>query len=153
MLAYLRDHMERSAARLRPFYGWSATGVEIADGERAGDVTLQHVRAGETSTVRAPVRRGLRRGAQRVRAAIGRELVGDGTDEHWGVMDVLAVTDFPDIRRQGARSSRRDGNLLFIPREGGYLVRLYLELDEIEDRECSRTAGHAGQLATWPTAS
>ena len=29
MLAYLRDHMERSAARLTPFYGLHATGVEI----------------------------------------------------------------------------------------------------------------------------
>jgi phenol 2-monooxygenase len=50
-------------------------------------------------------------------------------------MDVLAVTDFPDIRLKCAVSSPK-GNLLFIPREGGYLVRVYLELDaiDIEDR-------------------
>ena len=32
MLAYLCDHMERSAARLTPFYGLHATGVETARG-------------------------------------------------------------------------------------------------------------------------
>ncbi len=69
-----------------------------------------------------------------IRTAIGRELMGDATDEHWGVMDVLAVTDFPDIRLKCAVTSPK-GNLLFIPREGGYLVRVYLELDEIDDRE------------------
>src|SRR5919201_834742 len=29
MLAYLRDHMERSAGRLAPFYGLQATDVEV----------------------------------------------------------------------------------------------------------------------------
>ena len=33
-----------------------------------------------------------------VREAIGRQLVGDSANQAWGVMDVLAVTDFPDIR-------------------------------------------------------
>ena len=64
-----------------------------------------------------------------MRSAIGRELVGDATDEAWGVMDVLAVTDFPDIRVKSAINSAH-GNVLIIPREGGYLVRLYIELDE-----------------------
>ena len=31
-------------------------------------------------------------------AFLGRELVGDAANQAWGVMDVLAVTDFPDIR-------------------------------------------------------
>jgi phenol 2-monooxygenase (NADPH) len=133
MLAYLRDHMERSAARLTPFYGLHATGVEIPD-DGPVTVTLQHVSAPEeTSTVRARYVVGCDGSRSAIRTAIGRELVGDATDEHWGVMDVLAVTDFPDIRVKCAVSSPK-GNLLFIPREGGYLVRVYLELDEIEDR-------------------
>ena len=33
-----------------------------------------------------------------VRKSIGRELRGDSANHAWGVMDVLAVTDFPDIR-------------------------------------------------------
>jgi phenol 2-monooxygenase len=50
-------------------------------------------------------------------------------------MDVLAVTDFPDIRLKSAILSANQGNLLIIPREGGYLVRLYIELDQVSDRE------------------
>ena len=50
-------------------------------------------------------------------------------------MDVLAVTDFPDIRVKCAIQSANQGNILIIPREGGYLVRFYIELDEVNDRE------------------
>jgi phenol 2-monooxygenase (NADPH) len=141
MLAYLRDHMERSAARLTPFYGLHATGVEVRDGGSSGHpvtVTLQHMsglaETGVDSTIRARYVVGCDGSRSAIRTAIGRELVGDATDEHWGVMDVLAVTDFPDIRLKCAVSSP-NGNLLFIPREGGYLVRVYLELDAIDDRE------------------
>jgi phenol 2-monooxygenase len=139
MLAYLRDHMERSASRLRPFYGLLATAVEVdstGSSEHPVTVTVQHVDGrqptGETSIVRAKYVVGCDGARSRVRSAIGRELVGDATDESWGVMDVLAVTDFPDIRLKSAIYSTR-GNILIIPREGGYLVRLYIELDEVED--------------------
>ena len=50
-------------------------------------------------------------------------------------MDVLAVTDFPDIRVKCAINSADHGNVLIIPREGGYLVRFYIELDTVSDKE------------------
>ena len=50
----------------------------------------------------------------------------------WGVMDMLAVTDFPDIRLKAAIQSADEGNILLIPREGGYLVRLYVDLGEVD---------------------
>ena len=50
-------------------------------------------------------------------------------------MDVLAVTDFPDIRMKSAIHSANEGNILIIPREGGYMVRLYIELDELAEDE------------------
>ncbi len=31
--------------------------------------------------------------------------------------------------------SANQGNLLVIPREGGYLVRIYIELDELDENE------------------
>jgi phenol 2-monooxygenase len=121
MLAYLREHMERSPSRLTPVYGLEARDVAIDD---AGvTVTLN-----ESRTVRAKYVIGCDGARSRIRAAIGRELVGDATDEAWGVMDVLAVTDFPDIRLKCAIHSAQ-GSLLVIPREGGYLVRIYIELD------------------------
>ncbi|MCW2574277.1 MAG: Phenol 2-monooxygenase, partial [Modestobacter sp.] len=142
MLAWLRDHMERSASRLRPFYGLHASDVQVDTSGSAAypvAVTLQHLKesreTGETSTVRARYVVGCDGARSGVRAAIGRELVGDPMNQSWGVMDVLAVTDFPDIRLKSAILSANQGNLLIIPREGGYLVRLYIELDEVRDRE------------------
>jgi len=73
-----------------------------------------------------------------VRNAIGRELKGDYALQAWGVMDVLAVTDFPDIRLKSIIKSAGDGNILIIPREGGYLVRIYVELDKLSTRGESR---------------
>lgn len=45
---------------------------------------------------------------------------------------MLAVTDFPDIRLKTAIQSADEGDILLIPREGGYLVRLYVDLGEID---------------------
>jgi phenol 2-monooxygenase len=56
-------------------------------------------------------------------------------NQSWGVMDVLAVTDFPDVRLKCVIHSANQGNLLIIPREGGYLARFYIELDQVHDRE------------------
>jgi phenol 2-monooxygenase len=67
-----------------------------------------------------------------VRTSIGRELRGVSGNHAWGVMDVLAVTDFPDIRYKSVIQSANDGSVLIIPREGGYLVRLYVELAKLE---------------------
>ena len=47
-------------------------------------------------------------------------------------MDVLAVTDFPDIRCKCLIQSAHEGSILVIPREGGYLFRLYVELAKLE---------------------
>jgi phenol 2-monooxygenase (NADPH) len=142
MLAYLRDHMERSASRLRPFYGLHAADVQVEPGDSAEypvTVTLRHLEefqeTRETSTVRAKYVVGCDGARSSVRTAIGQRLVGDPMNQSWGVMDVLAVTDFPDIRLKCAIHSANQGNLLIIPREGGYLVRLYIELDAVADRD------------------
>jgi phenol 2-monooxygenase len=50
-------------------------------------------------------------------------------------MDVLAVTDFPDIRIKSLIQSAHEGSILLIPREGGYLVRIYVELDKLNENE------------------
>jgi phenol 2-monooxygenase len=139
MLAYLREHMERSGSRLQPFYGVHLSGLAVevdSSSEHPVTVTLQHYKdlqpTGQTSTIRAKYVVGCDGARSGVRAAIGRELVGDPMNQAWGVMDILAVTDFPDIRLKCAVFSTH-GNLLIIPREGGYLVRLYIELDQVRD--------------------
>jgi phenol 2-monooxygenase len=145
MLAYLQDHMQRSASRLRPFYGLHATGVRVdtsGQAEYPVTVTIQHVEGfqetGETSTIRAKYVVGCDGARSGVRTAIGRRLAGDPMNQSWGVIDVLAVTDFPDIRLKCVIHSANQGNLLIIPREGGYLARFYIELDQEHDREMLR---------------
>jgi phenol 2-monooxygenase (NADPH) len=142
MLAFLLDHMQKSASKLEPFYGLHASDVRVdtsGSSEYPVTVTLQHrnqhKQTGETSTIRAKYVVGCDGSRSSTRTAIGRELVGDMTNKSWGVMDVLAVTDFPDIRRKCPIFSANEGNILLIPREGGYLVRFYIELDEVRDKE------------------
>jgi phenol 2-monooxygenase len=54
-------------------------------------------------------------------------MIGDSTDAVWGVMDVYPQTNFPDIRKKVIVRTKA-GSLLIIPREGGSLVRFYIEL-------------------------
>ncbi|MFT4307217.1 MAG: FAD-dependent monooxygenase, partial [Microbacterium sp.] len=65
-----------------------------------------------------------------VREAIGRRHLGDVSAHAWGVMDVVVETDFPDWRIKCAINAEA-GNILHIPREGGYLSRMYIDLGEV----------------------
>jgi len=48
------------------------------------------------------------------------------------------VTDFPDYRMKALIKSADQGSILFIPREGGHMVRVYIELDALaEDQRIS----------------
>ncbi len=98
--------------------------LERADAEHKGQV----------ETVKAKFVVGCDGARSAVREAIGRELVGDFANQAWGVMDVLAVTDFPDIRLKCLIQSA-EGSALIIPREGGYLFRIYIELEKLTRNE------------------
>jgi phenol 2-monooxygenase len=95
--------------------------------------------AGELETVRARYVVGCDGAHSTVRKSIGGVMRGDSANQAWGVMDVLAVTDFPDIRLKTLVRSAADGSLLIIPREGGYLIRTYVELGTLDQNE--RVAG------------
>lgn len=127
MLAYLREDMARSATRAEPYYGLQVTDARVEGGEYPVVVAM-----GER-TIRAKYVVGCDGSRSRTREALGLRLEGDTTNKAWGVLDVLAVTDFPDIRLKSAITSEH-GGILVIPREGGYLVRLYIELDDDVDR-------------------
>jgi phenol 2-monooxygenase (NADPH) len=137
--ARIHDHllgsMRRSPSRLEPDYDFEVVTVAVGDsGDRPVTVTLRRTdtaRAGAEVTVRAKYVVGCDGARSAVRQSIGRELHGDTANHAWGVMDILAVTDFPDIRLKAAIQSG-SGNILLIPREGGYLVRLYVDLGEVD---------------------
>jgi phenol 2-monooxygenase len=71
-----------------------------------------------------------------VRRSMNLKLEGETSDFIWGVIDFVAETDFPDIRRRCAIHSD-NGSVMVIPREriatGEYLTRLYVHVqDEVK---------------------
>src|SRR5438105_15033216 len=130
---YLLDYMRRSPTRLEANYGLEFETLKVEPaGEHPVVVTLRDVANGSQTTVRAKYVVGCDGARSRVRDAIGAVPNGDFANHAWGVVDMLAVTDFPDIRLKAAIQSADEGNILLIPREGGYMVRLYVDLGEID---------------------
>ncbi len=132
--------MRNSPSRLEPDYSLKVLGLTVDPdaGLHPVTITLEHVgprRKGEVETVQARYVIGCDGARSKVRKAIGGELHGDSANQAWGVMDVLAVTDFPDIRMKSIIQSSHEGNILILPREGGYLVRVYVELDKLRKNE------------------
>lgn len=66
-----------------------------------------------------------------VKKQMGIQMDGESTDYVWGVLDMVPVTDFPDIRKRCAIHSKESGSVMVIPREKG-MVRLYIQLKEVE---------------------
>ncbi|RXG86439.1 3-hydroxybenzoate 4-monooxygenase [Bradyrhizobium zhanjiangense] len=133
------DVMRKSPAKLEPYYSRRVLDLDVDPAAGAGDhavtVRLERVDAGnegKVETIKARYVVGCDGARSTVRKAIGRELHGDSANHAWGVMDVLAVTNFPDIRFKALIQSAKDGSLLIIPREGGYMVRLYVELAKLD---------------------
>jgi phenol 2-monooxygenase len=145
VLDYFAEFARNSPARITPDYGWEFLGLTVHEGADAGahpvEVRLRRsvgAAAGAERTVRAKYVVGADGARSAVRQAIGRRLVGDQAMHAWGVMDVLAVSDFPDIRTKCAIQSHDGGNILLIPREGGHLFRLYVDLGEVDDNDHGR---------------
>ena len=131
-------HMRNSPSRMEPYYARKVLDLKVEEGtEYPVVVRLERCDAahqGQVETVRARYVVGCDGARSAVRGAIGLQLVGGSANQAWGVMDVLAVTDFPDIRYKSAMQSPH-GTLMVIPREGGYLVRLYVEMDKLGETE------------------
>jgi phenol 2-monooxygenase len=134
------EHMRYSPTRLEVDYGlqFQSLDVNVDDVDYPVTVTIDDTNADEVIITRARYVVGCDGARSQVRTAIGRDLKGDYQYQAWGVMDVLAITDFPDIRLKSIVKSANEGNILIIPREGGYLVRIYVELDSLGERGGSR---------------
>ncbi len=137
------ETMAKSARRLSPDYNRALIAVTRND-------TVDHPitatfdcldTQGETETIHAKYIIGCDGARSTVRAQMGLSLKGEAARQLWGVMDVLCGTDFPDIRLKCAIQSADAGSILIIPREGGYLVRLYIELDALNEGERAADRG------------
>ncbi len=143
------DVMRNAPTRLEPHYSRRFMDLAIAPSSGEADaqsaasaypltVRLERLdpsHEGQVETVKARFVVGCDGARSAVRQSLGRALHGDSANQAWGVMDVLAVSDFPDIRLKSAIQSANEGSVLIIPREGGYLVRIYVELDKLNANE------------------
>ncbi|WP_309131847.1 FAD-binding monooxygenase [Brevibacterium sp.] len=151
VLDYFAQFALQSPGRITPDYGIEFVDLQVEDPATAADpkhpvqVTVRHTsgeRSGEERTIRAGYVVGCDGARSQVRKSIGRSMFGDQANHAWGVMDVLANTDFPDIRTKCAIASKH-GNILHIPREGGHLFRMYVDLGEVP-ADASRTVRQTG---------
>jgi phenol 2-monooxygenase len=143
---FFLDVMRNSPSRLEPHYARRLVDLHTDPAAPSGESASSHpvtvrlerldpAHVGEIETVKARYVVGCDGARSVVRKSIGRALLGDSANHAWGVMDVLAVTDFPDIRLKALIQSASEGNILIIPREGGYLVRIYVEMDKLSENE------------------
>jgi len=151
VLDYFAEAAAIGPARIVPDYGVEFLGLTVHDGaiESIGnhpvEVRVRYTsgeRAGEERTIRARYVAGCDGARSGVREAIGRTHVGGISQHAWGVMDVLVNTDFPDWRTKCAINAAA-GNILHIPREGGYLSRVYVDLGAVpedDDRRVRQTS-------------
>ena len=140
------DNMRRSPTRLEPDYGYKVKDLSVNpdSSDYPVTVTLEHTSPGQegrTTKLRANYVIGCDGARSSVRSAIGGALHGDAAHHAWGVMDILAVTDFPDWRMKSFVRSQDAGILMVLPREGGHLVRIYVELDRLGENERASDRG------------
>src|SRR5690625_4959190 len=134
IIDYFNEYMANSPSRMSPDYGVEFLGLTVGEGQYPVQVRLRYTagpREGQERTVKVKYLVGADGAHSKVRDQIGCRHVGDQANHAWGVMDVLVTTDFPDIRRKCAIQSRSGGNILHIPREGGHLFRMYVDLGEV----------------------
>ena len=137
VLDYFAEVAANSPARLSPDYGWDFQTLEVT-GEGEYPVKVVLIRSagpdeGATKVVRAKYVVGCDGARSKVRSSIACTMAGDQANHAWGVMDVLAKTDFPDIRTKCAIQSHDGGSILLIPREGGHLFRMYVDLGVVPE--------------------
>ena len=136
VLDYFAEVMALSPTRMKPDFGYEFCTLEVGEGDYPVTVTLEHTggdHVGQKRTVHAKYVVGSDGARSAVRDTIGCTPFGDKAFHAWGVMDVLAVTDFPDIRLKCAIQSGSGGSILHIPREGGHLFRMYVDLGEVAE--------------------
>ena len=143
VLDYFAEAALHGPARITPDYGFEFGGLTVdadANPDYPVTVTVRSTageKAGQERTIRAKYVVGCDGARSLVRDAIGRKHVGGISKHAWGVMDVLVNTDFPDWRIKCAINSEA-GNILHIPREGGYLSRMYIDLGEVPEDDKHR---------------
>lgn len=138
----------------------SSNGASVQDGlfrsNLAADDTAELIaqaslndKANTTEIIKAKYMIGADGAHSWTRKQLGFELVGEQTDYIWGVLDIVPITDFPDIRARCAIHSASSGSVMVIPRENK-LVRLYIQMTTTE--KTGETASRTDRSKITPEA-
>ncbi|HLS92616.1 MAG TPA: FAD-dependent monooxygenase, partial [Microbacterium sp.] len=141
ILDYFLEAARNAPGRLVPDYGWEFVSQRRIEGDHPVEVTLRRTAGdgvGSERVVRTRFLVGADGARSAVRRSMGRRLEGKSANHAWGVMDVIADTDFPDIRTKAAIQSHDGGSILHIPREGNHLFRMYVDLGEVDESAAGR---------------
>ncbi|NMF32276.1 3-hydroxybenzoate 4-monooxygenase [Corynebacterium ammoniagenes] len=140
IIDHFNRFMKNAPTRMEPDYGYEFVGFTEAEDpdnvEYPITVTLRRTAGpneGEEVVVRTKYLVGADGARSQVRKSLGYRLQGKQANHAWGVMDIHANTDFPDVRKKCTIKSDSGRTILLIPREGGYLFRLYVDLGEVPD--------------------
>ena len=137
VLDYFAEFMANSPTRMAPDYGFEFRGLEVTgegeypvDGDAASTPPARD--EGQERTVRAKYVVGARRRPQR--GARGDRLHASPATRRTtpGASWTCSPSPTSPTSAPSARSSpERRGSILLIPREGGYLFRMYVDLGEV----------------------
>jgi flavin-dependent dehydrogenase len=103
----------------------------LAEDDTEDLIANSREKEGSTETIKAKYVVGCDGAHSWTRKQLGFQLEGEPTDYIWGVLDIIPITNFPDIRMRCAIHSASDGSMMVIPRENK-IVRLYIQLTEIK---------------------
>ncbi|KAG9672414.1 phenol 2-monooxygenase, partial [Aureobasidium melanogenum] len=127
-LTPMKLHVEEARVEDHDAYPVEVHLRKLAKDERAGSPDSTTSEKTATEIVRAKYVLGTDGAHSWTRKALGLQMEGDTTNKHFGVMDFIPLSNFPDIRISCAIHSS-SGSIMTLPREDG-LVRFYVQLGE-----------------------
>lgn len=139
IIDHFNRFMKNAPTRMKPDYGYEFVDFEVSEDKNSEypiNVTLRHSAGpseGQEVRVRTKYVVGADGARSKVRKSLGYRLRGGQANHAWGVMDIHADTDFPDVRKKCTIKSSTGRTILLIPREGGFLFRLYVDLGEVPE--------------------
>ncbi|KAH0281437.1 phenol 2-monooxygenase, partial [Aureobasidium melanogenum] len=127
-LTPMKLHVEEACVDDHDAYPVEVHLRKLEKDERAGSPDSTASEKIATEIVRAKYVLGTDGAHSWTRKALGLQMEGDTTNKHFGVMDFIPLSNFPDIRISCAIHSS-SGSIMTLPREDG-LVRFYVQLGE-----------------------
>ncbi|KAJ5588468.1 hypothetical protein N7537_011146 [Penicillium hordei] len=119
----IRMNLESMASLPKPYFnGMDTPGSDTSSEPYSDDSGY----AGMDTVVEAKYIVGCDGAHSWLRKQLGLELEGESSSDFWGVLDIIPLTNFPDIRKRSIVKTKH-GTLMMIPRERK-LVRIYVEL-------------------------